>query len=105
MPDADSYRSTAAHLRSAARSLDEAAVSGGSAIGGPLGVRVDSLTRDARMKLARAVDELHRLAAVCERRAAICDDFASAMARYERLGWEARRLTPAPVRPAHWVER
>lgn len=114
MPNAHEYRDAAAQLRRIALQLvDDAALVrpaaepdelAGGALAAVLDRALDAYVR--HVELAR--EELARVASVCETRAEICDQFATALRRHARLArsaatWSGESWTPPPSPPARWV--
>ena len=108
MPRAAEYRQAAQVLRGRGAAFSEAATAHrrhhiGEFVG-PIGETHDASIDAIAARFERGGDELHSLAELCERRALVCDDYASAVARWYQIPYPARLLTPFPPRPAPWVE-
>jgi hypothetical protein len=109
MPTAAEYRDAAARLRTVGENLlRRSAMVGGWALEGHLGAGAVherarlGLTVTARY-LTSAADELARLAAVCEARAATCDHYHAQLAGYLALDPAQRALMQRPLPPFAWV--
>ena len=110
MPTANDYRAAARRYRATAdRLTQEAAVLHRWALGAGIG---EGAVLDAvlvsiaatRRLLGATGRELDGLAAVCDRRARVCDDYAAARRAHAELDPLGRLLTSAPVPAAAWVE-
>lgn len=109
MPSAHEYRDAAAQLRSVALQLsDDAALirpatDPDDLAGGPLAAVLDRALDAYLRQVERARDELARVAAICDARAEICDEFAASLRRHARLVWSGETRAQPPTRPAWWV--
>lgn len=109
MPTAAEYRGAAARLRTMGEYVSRrgAAVSGW-VLDGHIGTGAVherarlGLTVTAR-HLASAADELARLAAVCDARAATCDQYHARLAGYLALDPAQRASEQRPLPPFSWV--
>lgn len=110
MPDAATYEEAAGRFRSLGELLLREA---GSLrtwqrvpfVGeGPVRACVDRSIDTTHGHLLRAVDELRRLAVVCDARAVVCREYRRAVERHRSLPVTERLVTPRPPRPASWVD-
>jgi hypothetical protein len=108
MPRASTYRDAAHDLRGISARLADLAIAHRSldaaAIGalGPVADRHDDALAEVGRDLATAADELLRLAAVCERRAIVCEEYARRVTEY----WTQpvlERSASVPSPPARWA--
>ncbi len=108
MPRASDYRIAAHAFRSGRDRFAEAAWRDRSvptlAAAGPLVERSTAAALAIRHLYLRASVEFSELAAVCDRRAEVCDAYAAEVAAYERLDLWHRIGVPRPRRPADWVD-
>lgn len=109
MSRASSYRSAAVDLRRASAQFTDIAAShrrsDASFIGatGAVAVIHDRSVEAVGAHLATAAGEADRLAAVCERRADVCDEYGRRLASWRALPWTERLLVAPPFPPAPWV--
>jgi len=110
VPRASDYRHAAASLRQTSARLADLAVRHRTlgpdriAAVGPVADLHHDAVDEARRHLALGSEELLRLAALCERRAQICDDYARRVHHHRSLPPFERLTSPPPVPPADWVE-
>jgi hypothetical protein len=109
MPTADRYRAAASTFRTFGEHyLRHAALVSrwpvaGHLGSGPVAAEVtDALGRSAA-NLTDASAAMAALAAVCDRRAEICDDYRRRVREYEQLDPGRRRLVPRPAPPFPWT--
>ena len=109
MSRASAYRAAATDLRrasvhfsevAAAHRRTEATVIG--AVGGFAAIHDRSIDVVGR-HLAVAADGAAQLAAVCDRRAAVCEEYERRVASWRALPWLERGTVPCPLPSAHWV--
>lgn len=108
MPDANDYRDAAHRLRRLASELRDAPVKlrqvtePSSFAGGPLVFVLTDAAATYERGVASAVEEMGRLAAICDRRAEECERTASARQRGIHLAGDVARWLPASVPPPVW---
>jgi hypothetical protein len=107
MPTAEHYDDAAGrYLALAARLTDEIALAPRHATfvgAGRVRDVIETTTQHGIGSLRTAVEDLLRLAAVCERRAEICRRFRLQLRRYDELPESIRVDVARPSRPYPWV--
>ncbi|MFP5486991.1 MAG: hypothetical protein ACLGHQ_01615 [Acidimicrobiia bacterium] len=109
MPNAHEYRDAAHRLRRHARqladdsSLVRPATDPARFAGGPLATILHSALDAHVVQVERACEQLERLAALCDARAADADAFAAPLRRHAATVLTGALGAPPPVPPAWWT--
>ena len=109
MPRASAYHDAARNFRRTSAGLADLALDiralDATAIGaiGPIADRHDAALADAGRDIATVTDELLRLAEVCDRRAAVCEEYAQRLSEYWTTPAHDRAGSLPPAPPARWA--
>ena len=109
MPNAEQYRAAAARFRVLGdQHLRQAALVGRWPVAdqlgdGPVAAAARAGLDRAAARLVEASGGFAELAAACDRRAAVCEEYRRAVGAHARLDPSLRPLVPRPAPPFPWV--